>query len=191
MSRVTHFLMVSSFFKFKYCNCSRSVLANNCRLCTQLTASACKICMRLASSRMPSGRQWHANCTRMAGSPMHISVHFLHVPCDWRPRGYNLNVTVATRVQVACDWWSLVTRQETSRQEVFKRPSLHHYYIVLALASPHPRRMLPTIRYLVWKMRWYYGWHIATRKQILHALAASCVQSRQCFASTLPEPLFE
>ncbi len=31
----------------------------------------------------------------------------------------------------------------------------------------------------------------ATRKQILHALAASCVQSRQFFASTLQEQLFE
>jgi hypothetical protein len=32
---------------------------------------------------------------------------------------------------------------------------------------------------------------IATRKQILQALAASCVQSRQFFASTLREQLFE
>jgi hypothetical protein len=32
---------------------------------------------------------------------------------------------------------------------------------------------------------------IATRKQILHALATSCVQSRQFFASTLREQLFE
>jgi hypothetical protein len=32
---------------------------------------------------------------------------------------------------------------------------------------------------------------IATWKQILHALAASCVQSRQFFASTMREHLFE
>jgi hypothetical protein len=31
----------------------------------------------------------------------------------------------------------------------------------------------------------------ATREQILHALAASCVQSRQFFASTLREQIFE
>jgi hypothetical protein len=31
----------------------------------------------------------------------------------------------------------------------------------------------------------------ASRKQILHALAASSVQSRQFFASTLPEQLIE
>jgi hypothetical protein len=31
----------------------------------------------------------------------------------------------------------------------------------------------------------------ATRKQILHALAASCMQSRQFFVSMLPEQLFE
>jgi hypothetical protein len=29
------------------------------------------------------------------------------------------------------------------------------------------------------------------QKQIFHALAAVCVQSRQLFASTLPEQLFE
>jgi hypothetical protein len=32
---------------------------------------------------------------------------------------------------------------------------------------------------------------IATLKQFLHALAASCMQSRQFFASTLREQLFE
>jgi hypothetical protein len=32
---------------------------------------------------------------------------------------------------------------------------------------------------------------LETQKQILHALAASCVQSRQFFASTLREQLFE
>jgi hypothetical protein len=31
----------------------------------------------------------------------------------------------------------------------------------------------------------------ASRIQILHALAASCMQSRQFFESTLPEQLFE
>ncbi len=31
----------------------------------------------------------------------------------------------------------------------------------------------------------------ASRIQTLHALAASCVQSRQCFASTLREQSFE
>jgi hypothetical protein len=32
---------------------------------------------------------------------------------------------------------------------------------------------------------------LETRKQLLHALAASCVQSRQFFVSTLREKLFE
>ncbi len=79
----------------------------------------------------------------------------------------------ATQEQFACNWWPLrnnlhatgghsVTRQETSRQEVCKKPSLHHNYIMLALESPHHLRMLPTFQltalgYLVWKMRWYYG----------------------------------
>jgi hypothetical protein len=41
--------------------------------------------------------------------------------CDWLPLGYNLNATGS----------HLVTRQDTSRQEVCKRPSLHHNYIFL------------------------------------------------------------
>jgi hypothetical protein len=32
---------------------------------------------------------------------------------------------------------------------------------------------------------------LETQQHILHALAASCVQSRQFFGSTLPEQLFE
>ncbi len=36
-----------------------------------------------------------------------------------------------------------------------------------------------------------YMWLAASRMQILHALAASCIQSRQFFASTLREQLFE
>ena len=60
-----------------------------------------------------------------------------------------------------------------------------------SLASPHPRRMLPTFQLMA--LGFWFGTidDIATRKQILHALAASCVQSRQFFASTLREQLFE
>jgi hypothetical protein len=36
---------------------------------------------------------------------------------------------------------------------------------------------LMALGYLVWKMRWYY-FDKATRKQILHALAASCMQCK-------------
>ncbi len=44
---------------------------------------------------------------------------------------------------------------------------LYIIIIFLALASQHPRRMLPTIQltilgYLVWKMCWFYGWHSHT-----------------------------
>ncbi len=46
--RFSDFLMASSFF---YSNkCSRSVLAKNWRLCTQLVANACKICFRVVLS---------------------------------------------------------------------------------------------------------------------------------------------
>jgi hypothetical protein len=41
-----NFLIVSSFFYLVLC--SRSVLAKNWRLCTQLATSACKICFRVS-----------------------------------------------------------------------------------------------------------------------------------------------
>ncbi len=78
----------------------------------------------------------HANCTRVAASSLQISIDFIHVSCDWRPRGYNLHAAGGNSSTV---------------------------YMRLA----------------------------ASRMQILHALAASCVQSRQFFASTLRAQLFE
>jgi hypothetical protein len=67
---------------------------------------------------------------------MQLSVDFIHVACDWRPRGYN---------------WHATGGQSGTN------------YMRLA----------------------------ASRMQILHALAASCVQSGQFFVSTLREQLFE
>jgi hypothetical protein len=75
------------------------------------------------------GGQSHIICIRVAASRMQI------VPV-WPPFAFNMNkinrnlhATAAMGVQFACDWWPLVTKQETSRQEVCKRPSLHHNYI--------------------------------------------------------------
>jgi hypothetical protein len=42
---------------------------------------------------VPSGRQSNANCTRVAASRMQIYADFIHVACDWLPRGYNLHAT--------------------------------------------------------------------------------------------------
>jgi hypothetical protein len=67
---------------------------------------------------------------------MQISANFVHVACDWRPRGYNLHATGG-----------------------------HSGTIYMRL--------------------------VASCMQTLYALAASCMQSRQFFASTLPEQLFE
>ncbi len=105
--------------------------------------------------------------------------------CDWRQLGYNLNATGGHSV----------TRQDTSRQEMCKRPSLHHNYIFLALASPHPRPC-----FLLFSLRPLDIWFgkcadimddKATWKQILQALVASYVQSHQFFARTLREQQFE
>ncbi len=99
--------------------------------------------------------------------------------CDWRPLGYNFYANGCYSVR----------RKETSRQEVCKRPPLHHNDILLALASPHPRRMLPTIQltalgYFIWKMRWYHGWHSHTEANFarssgqLHAKPPAFLQPR-------------
>ncbi len=71
------------------------------------------------------------------------------------------------------------TRLKDKRQadkRCVKRPSLHHNYIFLALASPHhwPMTMLMTIEmtalgYVVWKMHWYYGWKSHTEANFAHA----------------------
>jgi hypothetical protein len=67
---------------------------------------------------------------------MQILADFIHVACDWRPRGYNFHATGG------------------HSGTIYMRPA-------------------------------------ASRMQTLHALAASCVQSCQFFASTLREQLFE
>jgi hypothetical protein len=109
------------------------------------------------------------NCTRVAASRLQIVPAWPPVSCNMNKIDGNLHATgghagticmrlVATRVQFASDWRPLGYQTiETSTQEVCKRPSLHPYYIFLALASPHPRCMLLTIQlttigYLVWKM---------------------------------------
>jgi hypothetical protein len=57
--------------------------------------SACLLsCNLVAASRKTIvGRQSHTNCTCEAASCMQISVNFIHVACNWRPRGYNLHAT--------------------------------------------------------------------------------------------------
>jgi hypothetical protein len=89
---------------------------------------ACKLC--------PSGRQSHANCTRVAASRMQISVNFIHVACDCRPSGYNLH---GTSGNTGTNYMRLAT----------------------------------------------------SGTRILLAQAASCLQSRQFFASMVREQLFE
>jgi hypothetical protein len=54
-------------------------------LVTEWPPVACKLYL--------SGRQLHANCTRVAASRMQILADFIHVACDWRPHGYNLYET--------------------------------------------------------------------------------------------------
>jgi hypothetical protein len=73
---------------------------------------------------------------RVVTSCMQISIDFIHVACNWQPRGYNLHATGG-----------------------------HSGTNYMRLA--------------------------ASRMRILHVLAASWVQSRQLFVSTLREQFFE
>jgi hypothetical protein len=125
----------------------------------------------IACKFYPSGRHSHANCTRVAARRMQHELNrpkfFMRLAatrasfaCDWRPLGYNLHATGGHSV----------TRQETSRQEVCKRLSLHYNCIFLALASDYSADGPLDI---------WFGKCVgtmdgkATRKQILHALGAS------------------
>jgi hypothetical protein len=103
--------------------------------------------------------------------------HAVQFAFDWRPLGYNLHATGDHSV----------TRQDTSRKEVCKRPPLHHNNIFLALASQHPRPcfwLFSWIGYLVWKIRWYYGWQSNTEANFactsgqLHAKPPFFLQTR-------------
>ncbi len=155
--------------------------------CLQKTGFACNWPLALAkfacdwrpvaNNFYPSGRQSHATWIKSTEICMRLAASRVQFACDWRPLRYNLHM-----VRLA---GHSVIRQETSWQEMCKRPSLHHNYIILALASPDPRRMLLTFHltalgYLVWKMRWYYGWHSHTEANLACA-SGHCVQSHQFF----------
>jgi hypothetical protein len=105
---------------------------------------------------------------------------FVQFACDWQPLGYNLHETGGHSV----------TRQETSRQEVYKRPSLHPNYIfyhyqvqILNHASDYSSDG-PWILSLENELALHMNDKV-DRKQILHPVAASCVQSRQFFVRTI------
>ncbi len=148
-------------------------------------------CIRVAASRMQFVPQWPPVAWNMnkIGRNLHATGGHAGVQfaSDWRPLGYNLHATGGHSV----------TRQETSRQEVCKRLSLHHNYIFSALASPHSQPCFWLFSWLWQPLDIWFGKCAgtmddkATRKQKLHALVASCVQSLQFIASTLREWLFE
>jgi hypothetical protein len=106
--------------------------------------------------------------------------------CDWRPLGYHLHAIGGHSV----------TRQETSRQEGCKRLFLHQNYIFFSIdksTSLTHASDYSADSHCIFGLEnaLVHMDEIAARKQILHALAASCLQSRQFFASTLQEQLFE
>ncbi len=143
-----------------------------------------------------TGGQSHINCTRVATSSMWIVPSWPPVACKLYPRGRQSHATWIKSAKICM--WLADTRVQDKRQ-ADKRCVKGHLYIIiiffLALASQHP-----------WPCFWLFSWRPlniwfgkcagtmddkATRKQILHALAASCMQSRQSFASKLRELLFE
>jgi hypothetical protein len=104
----------------------------------------------------------------------------------------------ATQIQFACKWRPLgyKTRDKRTRgvQKAVFRSHLSIFSIDKSTSSTHASNFSadgPWIGFEVWKMHYGTMDDIATWKQILHVLAASCMQSRQFFASTLREQLIE
>ncbi len=148
---------------------------------------------------------WRPSASRIQIVPAWPSVTCNMNKIDWRPRGYNLHATnghsgtifmrlAATRVHFACEWWPLGYKTRDKQTRSVKG----RLYIIIMFFFYHWHV------YILDACFWLYSWQpldiwfgkcagimddIATRKQILHALAASCAQSRQFFASTLREKL--
>jgi hypothetical protein len=66
--------------------------------------------------------------------------------------------------------------------------------LAMAMASPHPRRMIPTIQltalgYLIWKMCSQYGWHGNTEANFSHT-SGKLGAKPPVFSSMLGEQLF-
>ncbi len=126
-------------------------------------------CKRMQSFHATGG-QSHINCTQVAAHHMLIVSAWPPVACNMNKINRNLHATGGHAVQFACNWrppsYNLhatgghsASRQETSRQEVCKKAVFTSLLYFLALASSHPRGMIPTIQltalgYLILKMCW-------------------------------------
>ncbi len=124
----------------------------------------------VACSLYPRGRQSHTRWIKSMEICMRLAVTRIQFSCDLRPL-----VTIFMRLVA-----NLVTRQEASEQEAFLvvfTPLLFFYHCQAHIPDP----MLPiSLRSLdIWfgKCAGTIN-NRATRKPILHALAASCVQCK-------------
>jgi hypothetical protein len=101
------------------------------------------------------------------------------------------------RVQFACNWRPLGYKTRDKQTRGMQKADFTSYLYFFSIDKSTSSTMLPTFQLKALWLDWRFGKRtgtmddIATRKQILHALSASCMQSRQFFASTLREQLFE
>ncbi len=144
--------MASLFFNSN--NCSRRVIAKNCRLCMQLAASACKL--------LPHDRQ--SNATGIKST------------CNWRPHGYNLHATGGHSVTICMRLGA--TRLQDKRQ-ADKRCVKGRIYIIIIIFLHWQVHILDACfglfswRHLdIWFGKCtgtYYGWHSHTEANFARA----------------------
>ncbi len=148
--------MASSFFNSKNCSCS--VLAGDfTRNWPPAHAKFACDWQPVAYKLYPRGRQLHIICTRVAASHMQTVPLWPSVAYNMNKNRRNLHATGGHAgtfcMRLAALGYNLhttgghsVTRQETSRKEVCKRPSLHHNYIFFSIGKSTYSTMLLTVQ---------------------------------------------
>jgi hypothetical protein len=92
--------------------------------------------------------------------------------CDWRRVAYNL-------YPIGCQSHANCTLVAASHMQIVSTWPPVTFNMNTINWSPHPRHMLPTIqltalRYLVWKMCLYYGWHSHMKENFARVSGQLC-----------------
>jgi hypothetical protein len=143
-----------------------------------------------------TGGQSNLNCTRVAASRMQIVPAWQPVACNMNKIGRNLHATGGHAGTICM---RLAATRLQDKRQADKRCVKGHLYITIIFLYHWQIHILHHASNYSADGSWDI-WFVkcagtmndkATQKQILHVLAASCVQSRQFFASMLREQLFE
>ncbi len=121
-----------------------------------------------------TGGHSHINCTRVAASRMQIVPQWQPVACKLYPRGHQSH---ATWIKLAEICMRLEATRLQDKRQADKRCVKGCLYIIIiffSISKSTSSTMLLTIQlttlgYLIWKMRWYYGWQSHTEATFAHA----------------------